>query len=67
MKKGTCVLFCFMTQEDISENFSESYNFKNLKFEKFGKSQLKMVSLGLIQVSFEDLWSNEEINTDLNK
>jgi hypothetical protein len=48
MKKGMHVLFCFMTWKDISENFSESYNFKNLKFEKFGKSQLKMVSLGLI-------------------
>jgi len=33
-----------MSSEDISENFSESHHCKNLKFEKFGESQLKMAS-----------------------
>jgi hypothetical protein len=36
-----------MSPEVISENFIESHQCKNLKFEKFGKSQLEMVSLGL--------------------
>ena len=37
-----------MSPEDISENFGESKYCKNLKFENFGKTQLKMVSPGLI-------------------
>ena len=37
-----------MSPEDISENFGESHQCKNLKFENFGESQLKMVSRGLI-------------------
>ena len=34
-----------MSPEDISENFDESHNCKNLKYENFGESQVKMVSL----------------------
>jgi hypothetical protein len=37
-----------MSPEDISEHFGESHHFKNLKFENFGQSQLKMMSPGLI-------------------
>lgn len=36
-----------LVQEDVSENFNESYHCKNLKFEIFGAFQLKMVSPGL--------------------
>jgi len=32
-----------MSSEDISENFEESYHCKNLKFENFCESQLKML------------------------
>jgi len=34
--------------EDISENFGESHHCKNLKFENFGDSHLKMASPELI-------------------
>ena len=37
-----------MSQEDISENFDDFHHCKNLKFENFGESKLKMVSPGLI-------------------
>ena len=37
-----------MSPEDIILNFVESHHCKNLKFENFGESQLKMVSPGLI-------------------
>jgi len=37
-----------MNPEDISENFSEFHHRKNLKFENFGESQLKLVGSGLI-------------------
>lgn len=37
-----------MNPEDTSENFCEFHHCKNKKFENFGKSQLKIVSPGLI-------------------
>jgi len=37
-----------MNPEDISEYFGESHHCKNLKFDNFGESQLKMVSSGLV-------------------
>jgi hypothetical protein len=37
-----------MSLEDISENFGESHHFKNLIFENFGESQMKMMSSGLV-------------------
>jgi hypothetical protein len=37
-----------MSPEDISENFGDSHYYKNLKFENFDESQLKMVSPGLV-------------------
>ena len=44
-----------MSPEDISENFGEFHHCSNLKFENFGKSQLKIVSprlnLGKLQGS----------------
>jgi len=33
-----------MSQEDISDDFCESHHCKDVKFENFGGSQLKMVS-----------------------
>jgi len=38
------VAFYLINPEDISENFGESCHCKNLNFENFGESQLKMVS-----------------------
>jgi len=37
-----------MSQEDIAENFGESHHYKNLIFENFGESQLKMVIPGVV-------------------
>jgi hypothetical protein len=37
-----------MSQEDIYENFGVSHHCKNLNFKNFGKSQLKMMSPGLV-------------------
>jgi len=40
-----------MSPEDTSKNFDEFHHRKDLKFENFVQSQLKMVSLGLVYAS----------------
>jgi len=44
-----------MSPEDISENFDESQHCKNVQFENFGESQLKMASPRLILANSKDL------------
>jgi hypothetical protein len=48
IRQGYLQLFMLMSPEDISKNFGEPHHCKYQKFEKFDKSQLKMVSPGLI-------------------
>ena len=45
---GKLVANYFDGPEDVSENFGVSHHRKNLKFENFGESQLKLASPGLI-------------------